>query len=73
MTWENKLRGMKINYTKESLKLAAYGSDRAPLRHKIDVARQSAARLVADMDMFETLFPGGFGSFARELRGWQVQ
>lgn len=73
VTWENKLRGVRINYTKESLKLAAYGSDRAPMRHKIDIARQSAARLVVDLDMFEALFPGGFGSFARELRSWQLQ
>lgn len=72
-TWARHLRGERITFTRKSLKLDAYGMDRAPLSLMTDIAERSAERLVADLESFEQLFPGGFGSFARELQSWKLR
>jgi hypothetical protein len=70
-TWRRKIQGEKgIPYDGKSLKSDCYGSDRIPGFIKTDLAQQAARRLATDLGLLETLFPMGFGSFAKSLRDW---
>lgn len=69
-TWASRLRGERITYTRKTLKRDAYGMDRAPLSVMTAAAARAAAGLVDNLELLERLFPGGFGSFARDLRSW---
>jgi hypothetical protein len=56
---------------RRELKRKTYGSVPAPgvtLRRK---AVEECTRLAKDLDMFERLFPIGFGMLARSLRSWK--
>jgi hypothetical protein len=57
---------------RETLKRKAYGTDRPSLEMETDMARQHAERIVREghLPHLESLFPGGFGALASDLRGW---
>jgi hypothetical protein len=68
--WARRLGGERVGYTRKSLKRDAYGMEPAPMSVKTAVAEESARRLVNDLELFERLFPDGFGALARDLRSW---
>jgi hypothetical protein len=72
-TWARGLGGERIGYNRKSLKLDAYRMEPAPASVKTAVAEESAKRLVNDLELFERLFPGGFGALARDLRSWELE
>ncbi len=69
-TWVRASNEKKFPYTKQKLKIDAYGSDRAGISLMTRCAVEAANRLANDLTEIEKLFPGGFGSFARDVRGW---
>jgi hypothetical protein len=72
-TWIRCLQSEGITYDKKSLKRAAYGSDRPSLVIETHAAEEAAKRLAIDLELLEQLFPNGFGSLLRDLRGWLPQ
>jgi hypothetical protein len=69
--WIRKLQGgERLTYSKQSLKKSAYGNERISNFVRIDLAKQAAQRLAADLEQLEKRFPNGFGSLRRDLRGW---
>ncbi|MBI4850680.1 MAG: hypothetical protein HY819_02520 [Acidobacteria bacterium] len=70
-SWIRALNEKKLPYTKAKLKKDAYGSDRAGIALMTKCAIEAANRLASDLSEIETLFPDGFGSFARDVRGWK--
>ncbi|MBA3242423.1 MAG: hypothetical protein H0T60_14435 [Acidobacteria bacterium] len=72
-TWERKLeQSERITYTRNSLKKKVYGTERATLNVMTRHAIEAATRLVNDLSQLENSFPVGFGSFARDVRNWQL-
>ena len=69
--WIGKLSGEKINFTKESLKIAVYGSNQPPLQTETSAAIEAAKRLADNLDQLEQLFPNGFGCLLADVRGWR--
>jgi hypothetical protein len=69
-TWARSLMQERITYTRRSLKLAVYGTERPTLDVQIRLAIQEANRLAGDLAAFEQNFPNGFGTFATEVRHW---
>lgn len=69
-TWHRKLQSEPISYTKNSLKVAVYGTDRPSIELETIRARESAVRLADSISLLEQLFPNGFGSFVRDVRQW---
>lgn len=70
-TWARKLQhSERIPYTRKSLKKTVYGAEHMTTDVKKRHAIKEAARLVNDLSRIETLFPSGFGSFARDVRNW---
>jgi len=59
-------------YTRRELKWRVYGTERPTLPHEIKRAVQEVARHRGDLRRLENDFPQGFGSLARDLRGWRV-
>lgn len=68
--WSRKLLGQNVNYDRRSLKSDAYGSGQPGLVMKTAAAVEAATRLTNDLEQLERLFPNGFGSLIRDLRGW---
>lgn len=68
--WLSALGSSSLPYTKSALKQRVYGTDRPSLemetRHMVEHAR----RLAADIGVLERRFPIGFGSLAKDVRGW---
>jgi len=64
--WIRKLKGEDVGYDRRSLKLDTYGS------HRIDTlaAIESAKRIAGNLELLIRLFPHGFGSLVRDVRGW---
>jgi hypothetical protein len=58
------------SYSKRSLKSSIYGTERPDLALETRHAVQASARLVNHLTELESMFPGGFGSLARDLRSW---
>lgn len=69
-TWIMGLQSGSYPYTRNRLKQAVYGTDRPPLTLETRRATEEAQRLVRDLSLLERLFPAGFGSLARGVRGW---
>jgi hypothetical protein len=55
---------------KASLKLSAYGIDRAPLALTKFKAVEHATRLAGRIDLLEVNFPNGFCPLSTEIRSW---
>lgn len=70
--WIGKLSGEKINFTKESLKIAVYGSNQPPLHTETSAAIAAAKRLADNLNQLEQLFPNGFGCLMADIRGWRI-
>jgi hypothetical protein len=68
--WFGYLGGEKINYSKRSLKLNMYGSDKPGLHAETTIAVMAAQRLARDIDQLRQLFPSGFGCLLADVRGW---
>jgi hypothetical protein len=58
-------------YTRRELKWRVYGTERPTLPHEIKRAVQEVTRHQGDLRRLENDFPQGFGSLARDLRGWR--
>jgi hypothetical protein len=70
VAWNRKLLGEDVSYDKRSLKKDTYGSDQPNLDMETSAAVAAAQRLTDNLDLLEQLFPNGFGSLIRDLRGW---
>ena len=68
--WIGRLSGERINFTKESLKIAVYGSNQPSLQAETSAAVAAAKRLADNFDQLEQLFPNGFGCLLADVRGW---
>lgn len=64
--------GAAAPYDKRQLKMWAYGTDRPSLVHETTVARAEVRRQISGgmLPGLETYFPGGFHTFADEIRAW---
>jgi hypothetical protein len=69
--WSRHLRGHNVNYNRRSLKVDAYGSHQPGLILETKAAVEAAKRLATNLEELERLFPNGFGSLLRDLRGWE--
>lgn len=58
-------------YTRRELKWRVYGTDRPSLPLETSRALEAVRRQRGDPRRLEADFPGGFGSLARDLRGWR--
>jgi len=63
-TW---VRGGPRGYDKQSLKRAAYGTDRANLPLMTAVAKVEAERLAANLGLLRRDFPRGFGALEADI------
>jgi hypothetical protein len=68
--WINGLHGRSLPYTIEGLKRDVYGSTRPSPVVVEPTVRREATQLAQDVERLEQAFPSGFGSLARDLRGW---
>ena len=63
----------KLPYTKQQLKLEAYGTDRPSLQWETQIAIRESQRIVQNhLPVLEALFPNGFGGLAQEVRSWSL-
>lgn len=70
-TWSRKLhQAERITYTRNALKKSVYGTERPTIEIMTRQAVAAATRLVNDLSKIERLFPGGFGSFVKDVRNW---
>lgn len=68
--WKQSLKKKQYHSPSNELKRQVYGTDRPPkelMRHR---AIEKANRLRDRLSELETWFPGGFGTFARDVRNW---
>ncbi len=70
LAWREGLARGAPPYSRRELKLRVYGTDRPSLAFEIQRAVECARRHGRDPRRLEADFPGGFGSLARDLRGW---
>lgn len=70
--WILALQSRSYPYTRNSLKQDVYGMERPLLALETRRATEEAQRLLQSLALLESLFPAGFGSLAREVRGWQL-
>lgn len=68
--WVGGLEAHKEPYSKNQLKEAVYGTDRPSLALEIRRGVEEARRLTEHLDQLEAKFPVGFGSLAKDVRGW---
>lgn len=68
--WVQGLQSGSYPYTKNGLKENVYGTDRPSLVLETRFAIEEAQRVSYDLSMLERLFQNGFGTLAREVRGW---
>lgn len=64
------LQSKSYPYTKLSLKKDVYGTERPSLALETQRATEEARRLSQHLDLLQRLVPTGFGSLARDIRGW---
>lgn len=69
-SWFNGLEEDRKPYTKLELKRRAYGSNRAPQEHQVEVATEEGERLAGSVEVLEERFPVGFGALANGVRAW---
>ncbi len=62
----------RIPYTRRDLKWRVYGTDRPGLSFEIQRALECVRRHQHDPRRLEADFPHGFGTLARDLRGWRA-
>jgi hypothetical protein len=70
--WISGLKHGKFPYPREHLKQQVYGTDRPSLDLETRRAKEEAERIVREgkLPALERLFPGGFGTLARDVRSW---
>lgn len=68
--WVRHLQSQPLTYTRRSLKLAVYGTDRPNIETATRSAIDSANRLSDNLELLTQLFPNGFGSLARDIGNW---
>ena len=69
--WLLKLQAGKAGvHIRRALKKEVYGTERPSLVIETARATEAAARLASDFSLIQSLFPNGFGLFARDVRGW---
>lgn len=62
----------RYSHIKQKLKKDVYKTDRASIPLMTKYAIEAANRLANDLSQIETSFPGGFGSFAKDVRAWKI-
>ena len=67
-TWNQVLKRRSNRYSKQSLKVDLYGTDRPTLNHETQIMVQRATKLASNLALLETRFPGGFLPLANALR-----
>ncbi|RME68483.1 MAG: hypothetical protein D6781_10890 [Verrucomicrobia bacterium] len=70
-TWRADQAAGHHRYTRRDLKIRVYGTRRPTLEFETRRAQEEARRLAKDIALLETLFPVGFGYFARCVREWR--
>ena len=70
LAWMDGQAQGRAPYTRRELKWRVYGTDRPGLGFEIQRAVESIRRHQRDPRRLETDFPHGFGTLARDLRGW---
>jgi len=68
--WVRHLQSQSITYTRRSLKLAVYGTERPNIETATRFAIDSANRLSDNLQLLTRLFPNGFGALARDITDW---
>lgn len=68
--WLRHLQRQAVGYDRLSLKRAVYATERPSIDLETSYATIAAQRLSADLNLLEQLFPHGFGSLMRDVRGW---
>jgi hypothetical protein len=68
--WIRGLASAEYPFTKTALKRIVYGTDRPSIPLETERATVEARRLTGELPKLEAFFPNGFGSLAREVRGW---
>jgi hypothetical protein len=68
--WINGLKEGQMPYTKGSLKNQLYGTSHPSLAIETEAMKIAATRIAANLSPVENLFPGGFGSLLKDMRGW---
>ncbi|MCI0631597.1 MAG: hypothetical protein L0Y44_13185, partial [Phycisphaerales bacterium] len=68
--WANGLKTPPLPYSKDDLKRRVYDSAIPSRSLMQDVIQREAQRLAAGVEAVERWFPGGFGTFAAEIRSW---
>ena len=71
VAWGRGFAEKKFPYTKNGLKRDVYGTDRPSLVLETERGTEEARRLAGQMELLEAKFPIGFGSLARDVRGWR--
>ncbi len=61
----------QVRFRRLKLKKEVYGAERPSLALETVKATEEAQRLAKDLTQLERLFPGGFGTFADEVRCWR--
>lgn len=61
----------RIRFVRQRLKRDVYGTERPSRDLEGTRAIEEAQRLAKDLTQLERLFPGGFGTFATEVRSWR--
>ena len=69
-TWRAGLESKHDPYTRNALKQRVYGTDRPNGEMLKRRGTEEARRLIQDLALLETRFPGGFGLLATEIRSW---
>ena len=69
--WRSGLLSGATPYSTAELKKAVYGTSRPSLAMETEHAAAESLRVAQSIADLERLFPNGFGSLAREIRGWR--
>jgi hypothetical protein len=70
--WVHGQASGRLPYTRRELKWRVYGTERPTLPHEMKRAVQEVTRQRGDLRRLENDFPQGFGTLARDLRGWRA-
>lgn len=68
--WQRGIQSRPGSFARKQLKQAVYGSEFLPEGQARRRAIEESQRLANDLTLLQTLFPGGFGALARDLRNW---
>ena len=70
VAWVNGLKEGILPYSKEQLKVQAYGTSHPSLVIETEAMKAAAVRLTQNLTSVESLFPNGFGNLVKDLKGW---